>query len=182
MTGRHGSIVELQNVIGPLTDPSSHGGDPQDAFHLVLPTLPGFGFSDKPDQPEWIIDRIARTWDALMLRLGCTQYLAQAGVWGSVVTTAIGAQNLGHCQGIHLTMPLAPPDPETMNELTELEQQCLTLFKFYQEHDSGYAKQQGTRPQTLGYGLADSPAVSGRPDTRKVLPVNGLQWSSGEHR
>lgn len=156
--GWPGSIVEFQKVIGPLTDPGAYGGDPDDAFHLVCPTLPGFGFSDKPTRPGWNIDRIARAWNELMLLLGYTRYVAQGGDWGSVVTTAIGSQNLGHCMGIHVNMPVVGPDPETMGDLTDLEKSALAGLKFYQDHDSGYSKQQSTRPQTLGYGLADSPA------------------------
>ncbi len=155
--GWPGSIVEFQKVIGPLTDPVRYGGSADDAFHLVCPTLPGFGFSDKPDQPGWGIERIATAWNTLMLRLGYDAYFAQGGDWGSIVTTAIGVQNLGSCRGVHMNMPIAPPDPDTMDDLTELEQSALTGMKFYQDHDSGYSKQQSTRPQTLGYGLADSP-------------------------
>ena len=155
--GWPGSIVEFQKVIGPLTDPVAHGGKATDAFHLVLPTLPGFGYSGKPEQPGWNIARIAAAWDELMTRLGYDEYLAQGGDWGAIVTAAIGVQNLGHCRGIHMNMPIAPPDPETMNDLSDLEQEALRAMQFYQEHDSGYSKQQSTRPQTLGYGLADSP-------------------------
>lgn len=155
--GWPGSIIEFQKVIGPLTDPVNHGGKAEDAFHLVLPSLPGFGFSDKPREPGWGIDKIAAAWDELMVRLGYSHYLAQGGDWGSIVTTAIAVQNLGHCQGIHVTMPMAAPDPDTMSDLSELEQECLAAYQFYQDSDSGYSKQQSTRPQTLGYGLADSP-------------------------
>lgn len=155
--GWPGSIVEFYKVIAPLTDPESVGGKPEDAFHLVIPTLPGFGFSGKPTSPGWGVEKIAKAWNELMLRLGYTDYLAQGGDWGSIITTMMGAQNLGNCVGIHLTMPLVGPDPETMNELTELEQAVLAGMKFYRKHDSGYSKQQSTRPQTLGYGLADSP-------------------------
>lgn len=155
--GWPGSIVEFQKVIGPLTDPVAHGGDAADAFHLVMPTLPGFGYSDKPTAPGWNINRIASAWDELMARLGYEKYFAQGGDWGSIVTAAIGVQNKGHCQAIHMNMPIAPPDPETMDDLSELEQSALAALQFYQEHDSGYSKQQSTRPQTLGYGLADSP-------------------------
>ena len=155
--GWPGSIVEFQKVIGPLTDPVSFGGDDADAFQLVIPTLPGFGYSGKPAEPGWNIERIASAWDELMLRLGYNQYYAQGGDWGAIVTAALGVQNKGHCQGIHMNMPIAPPDPEQMDDLTELEQRALNAMQFYQEHDSGYSKQQSTRPQTLGYGLADSP-------------------------
>ncbi len=155
--GWPGSIVEFQKVIAPLTDPESFGGKPEDAFHLVLPTLPGFGFSGKPTSPGWGLEKIAGAWDELMLRLGYSNYYAQGGDWGSMITTMMGVQNLGHCSGIHITMPIVGADPETMNELTELEQDALAGVKFYQKHDSGYFRQQSTRPQTVGYGLADSP-------------------------
>ena len=155
--GWPGSIVEFQKVIGPLTDPKAYGGDPQDAFHLVLPTLPGFGYSDKPATPGWTVERIAAAWNELMIRLGYERYFAQGGDWGAIVTTAIGVQNIGNCHGIHLNMPIAPPDPEQMDNLSELEQAALASLQYYQEHDSGYSTQQSTRPQTLGYGLADSP-------------------------
>lgn len=155
--GWPGSIVEFQKVIEPLTEPQAHGGNAEDAFHVVCPTLPGFGFSDKPKRPGWNVEKIARAWNELMVRLGYTRYVAQGGDWGAAVTTAIGAQNLGSCAGIHVNMPLVSPDPETMKDLTELEQAALAGLKFYQDHDSGYSKQQSTRPQTLGYGLADSP-------------------------
>ena len=156
--GWPGSIVEFQKVIGPLTDPVSHGGNPEDAFHIVCPTLPGFGFSDKPTKPGWNIEKIAQAWNQLMVRLGYDTYVAQGGDWGAVVTTAIGVQNLGNCRGIHVNMPIVGPDPETMNDLTELEQSALAGLRFYQDYDSGYSKQQSTRPQTLGYALADSAA------------------------
>lgn len=155
--GWPGSIVEFQAVIGPLTDPASCGGDPADAFHLVVPTLPGFGYSDKPASPGWGVDRIAAAWNELMAKLGYSRYFAQGGDWGAIVTAAIAVQNLGNCQGIHMNMPIAPPDPEQMDDLSELEQAALMSIQYYQEHDSGYSLQQSTRPQTLGYGLADSP-------------------------
>lgn len=155
--GWPGSIVEFQKVIGPLTDPVAHGGSAEDAFHLVCPTLLGFGYSDKPTAPGWGIEKIATAWNTLMVRLGYKSYFAQGGDWGSIVTASIARQDLGNCKGIHMNMPIAPPDPETMNDLTEQEQSALAAMKFYQDHDSGYSKQQSTRPQTLGYGLSDSP-------------------------
>jgi pimeloyl-ACP methyl ester carboxylesterase len=155
--GWPGSIIEFQKVIGPLTDPQAHGGSADDAFHLVCPTLPGFGYSGKPTEPGWGIDKIATAWNKLMVKLGYDSYFAQGGDWGSIVTASIGAQNLGNCKGIHMNMPIAPPDPDTMDDLTVPEQNALAAMKFYQDHDSGYSKQQSTRPQTLGYGLADSP-------------------------
>lgn len=155
--GWPGSLVEFQKVIAPLTDPTAHGGAAEDAFHLVIPSLPGFGFSGKPTATGWGIDAIATAWNTLMVRLGYDQYLAQGGDWGSIVTTQIGVQNLGNCKAIHVNMPVVGPDPETMDDLSDLEKVSLAGLQFYQDHDSGYSKQQSTRPQTLGYGLADSP-------------------------
>jgi pimeloyl-ACP methyl ester carboxylesterase len=155
--GWPGSLVEFQKVIGPLTDPEAHGGNAEDAFHLVVPSLPGFGFSGKPTSVGWGIEKIATEWNTLMLRLGYDKYLAEGGDWGAIITTQIGVQNLGNCQAIHVTMPIVGPDPETMGDLSDLEKVALKDMQFYQDHDSGYSKQQATRPQTLGYGLADSP-------------------------
>jgi len=156
--GWPGSIVEFSKVIGPLTDPTAHGGDAADAFHVVCPSLPGFGFSDKPTETGWGIARIADAWDELMERLGYDHYIAQGGDWGSAVTSEIGAVSDGRCIGIHLNMPTAAPDPATMNDLSETEQRAMEAYKHYEQWDSGYSKQQSTRPQTLGYGLVDSPA------------------------
>ncbi|MBQ0721120.1 MAG: epoxide hydrolase [Gammaproteobacteria bacterium] len=155
--GWPGSIVEFQKVIGPLIDPEAHGGDAADAFHVVCPTLPGYGFSGKPSDHGWNIEKIAATWNKLMLRLGYDCYFAQGGDWGAAVTAAIGMQNLGNCQGIHLNMVIVEPDPATMDDLTPLEQSALAGMQYYADHDSGYSKQQSTRPQTVGYGLSDSP-------------------------
>ncbi|OUS11976.1 epoxide hydrolase [Gammaproteobacteria bacterium 53_120_T64] len=155
--GWPGSIVEFQKVIGPLIDPVAHGGDAADAFHVVCPSLPGYGFSDKPTEVGWNIEKIAATWNQLMLRLGYEQYFAQGGDWGAAVTAAIGMQNLGNCQAIHLNMVIVEPDPATLNDLTPLEQSALAGIQHYSDHDSGYSKQQSTRPQTVGYGLSDSP-------------------------
>ncbi|MBQ0799227.1 MAG: epoxide hydrolase [Porticoccaceae bacterium] len=155
--GWPGSIVEFQKVIGPLIDPVAHGGDAQDAFHVVCPSLPGYGFSGKPKETGWSIEKIAETWNQLMLRLGYDSYFAQGGDWGAVVTSAIGMQNLGNCQAIHINMVFVEPDPATMDDLSPLEQRALAAAQYYMDHDSGYSKQQSTRPQTLGYGLVDSP-------------------------
>ena len=123
--GWPGSIVEFRKVIGPLTDPAAHGGDAADAFHVVCPSLPGFGFSGKPARAGWGVERIADAWDELMTRLGYARYGAQGGDWGSGVTTALGARHARHVAGIHLNMVTAPPDPDTMNDLTEQEQGAL---------------------------------------------------------
>ncbi len=156
--GWPGSTTEFMEVAGPLTDPEAHGGDPADAFDIVVPSLPGFGFSGKPTRAGWNVDRIARAWDELMVRLGYERYGAQGGDWGSLITTRIGAQNLGHCVGVHVTMALAGPAPEHYDDLTPEELDLIGRFAHYAEQESGYSKQQQTRPQTLGYGLVDSPA------------------------
>jgi epoxide hydrolase len=156
--GWPGSIVEFLKVIPALTDPTAHGGQAADAFHLVCPTLPGYGFSGQPKQHGWTAEKIARAWSQLMLRLGYQRYYAQGGDWGAVVTTSIALQDTEHCHGIHLNMPVVRPDPSTMGSLTEEEKEALDGIQHYQDWDSGYSKQQGTRPQSLGYGLADSPA------------------------
>jgi pimeloyl-ACP methyl ester carboxylesterase len=155
--GWPGSVVEFLEVIGPLTNPEAHGGSADDAFHLVLPTLPGYGFSDKPRTKGWTVEAIARAWDQLMIRLGYPRYVAQGGDWGALVTQAMGIQAPAGLAGLHVNVALVMPDPKTMDDLTELEQSALAGMQYYEEWDSGYNKIQATRPQTLGYGLADSP-------------------------
>ena len=156
--GWPGSVVEFHKVIEPLVDPTAHGGNAEDAFHVVVPSLPGYGFSGKPKITGWGIEKIADVWGVLMARLGYDHYFAQGGDWGAMVTTHIGLQDKEHCDAIHLNMPVVTPDPKTMAELTPSEQASLMSMKFYQDWDSGYSKQQSTRPQTLGYGLVDSPS------------------------
>jgi pimeloyl-ACP methyl ester carboxylesterase len=156
--GWPGSVVEFHKVIEPLIDPASHGADPADAFHVVCPSLPGYGFSDKPSQRGWRVERIADAWAVLMARLGYARYGAQGGDWGAAVTTALGVRDPDHVAGIHLNMPNARPDLE-VGELTEREQAALVSMDNYRKWDSGYSQQQSTRPQTLGYGLVDSPAA-----------------------
>tara|TARA_A100001037_G_scaffold306189_1_gene349753 strand:- start:10150 stop:11289 length:1140 start_codon:yes stop_codon:yes gene_type:complete len=155
--GWPGSIVEFLKVIEPLTNPAAHGGDSGDAFHVVCPALPGYGFSGKPAGTGWGVEKIASTWAVLMESLGYDRYVAQGGDWGSAVTTALGVADPKHCAAIHLNMVSAFPDPDTMDNLTELEQGAIAALKHYQDWDSGYSKQQSTRPQTLGYALVDSP-------------------------
>ena len=156
--GWPGSIIEFLKIIPALTDPTAHGGQASDAFHVVCPSLPGYGFSGKPKQSGWTVEKIARAWSELMLRLGYQRYYAQGGDWGAVVTTAIALQDTEYCHGVHLNMPLVRPDPATLSSLTQEEKDGLAGMQHYQDWDSGYSKQQGTRPQSLGYGLADSPA------------------------
>ena len=156
--GWPGSIVEFHKVIGPLSDPVAHGGKAEDAFHVVCPSLPGYGFSDKPTTTGFGTEKMADLFAGLMAKLGYPRYVAQGGDWGSMVTNNIGLRDTGHCIGIHMNMPIVPPDPETMSDLTPLEQGALASMQHYQDKDSGYSKQQSTRPQSLGYGLVDSPA------------------------
>lgn len=156
--GWPGSIVEFCKVLDPLVNPGAHGGQAEDAFHVVAPSLPGFGFSDKPDKPGWSIEKIADAWSLLMRRLGYDKYFAQGGDWGAMITAAIGSRDAAHCQGIHSNMPIIDLSKADMTDLTELEQGALAGMEHYRDQDSGYSKQQSTRPQTLGYGLVDSPA------------------------
>ena len=153
--GWPGSVVEFLEVIAPLTNPP----DPADAFHVVVPSLPGFGFSDKPTGTGWGVGKIATAWAELMRRLGYAEWVAQGGDWGAVVTTAIGAQAPSGCRGIHVNMPVAQPLPEDLAAPSPSELRALGALKHYQDWDSGYSKQQSTRPQTVGYGLVDSPVA-----------------------
>jgi epoxide hydrolase len=157
--GWPGSIVEFLKVIGPLTDPTAHGGDPGDAFHLVCPSLPGYGFSDQPTRPGWGVQHIAAAWTVLMARLGYERYGAQGSDWGTSISASVGQQDPDHVAGIHLTPPLAPPDPATFNDLTQRERAALASMKRSAEWESGYSQEQSTRPQTIGYALVDSPAA-----------------------
>lgn len=155
--GWPGSIVEFHKVIDALADPTAHGGSAKDAFHVVIPCLPGYGFSGKPAATGTSVEKIGRMWGTLMARLGYTRYVAQGGDWGSMVTQSMGMTETEHCAGIHINMPIVAPDPDTMGDLTEREQAALADMGAYVEKGSGYSKQQSTYPQTLGYGLADSP-------------------------
>jgi pimeloyl-ACP methyl ester carboxylesterase len=151
--GWPGSVIEFMGVIESLTNPA----DPAQAFDLVLPSLPGFGFSSKPAATGWGVERIGRAWGTLMARLGYTRWFAQGGDWGSAVTTAIGVQKLDGCAGIHLNMPIGRPTPEDLANPDAADLKALGALKHYQDWDSGYSTQQRTRPQTVGYGLVDSP-------------------------
>jgi epoxide hydrolase len=157
--GWPGSIVEFLDAIGPLTDPPAHGGDASDAFHVVCPSLPGYGFSDKPAQPGWGIERIAAAWTALMRQLGYERYGAQGSDWGTSISATIAKLDPAHVAGIHLTPPLAPPDPETLDDPTERERAALASLEHSAEWDSGYSREHATRPQTIGYALVDSPVA-----------------------
>ena len=156
--GWPGSVLEFRDVIGPLTDPRAHGGDARDAFHLVIPSLPGFGFSDKPTAPGWGIGRIASAWTTLMERLGYTSWAAQGGDWGAGVTTALGYMTPPGLVGIHLNMAMFQPTDEERAAATPEEQKMLDAAMRYDQLYSGYYKLQNTRPQSIGFSLADSPA------------------------
>ena len=155
--GWPGSIVEFQKVIAPLTDPESFGGTANDAFHVVCPSLPGYGFSGKPPELGWGVEKIADTFVELMQGLGYERFGAQGGDWGSAITTAIGGRHPESCLGIHLNMVMRGKRPKGQDP-TDEEQRALEAAAYYRDWDSGYSTQQGTRPQTLGYGLADSPS------------------------
>ena len=168
--GWPGSIVEMLNVIGPLTDPTAHGGNAGDAFHVVVPSMPGYGFSGKPDETGWDVPHIARAWAELMNRLGYTRYVAQGGDWGAVITDVMGAQAPEGLIGIHTNMAGALPpeiskviasnvlgagDPAP-TDLSDEEQRAYDRLSFFFTKGIGYALEMGNRPQTL-YGVADSP-------------------------
>ncbi len=155
--GWPGSVVEFLKVIGPLTDPVAYGGKAGDAFHVVCPSLPGYGFSDKPSVPGWTIQRIAGAWGELMRRLGYDRYGAQGGDWGAAVSGLIPTADPAHCAGVHLTLAMAAR-PQPGEELTPDEQEAWSIRDDFIRTGRGYSSQQSTRPQTLGYGLADSPS------------------------
>ncbi len=158
--GWPGSVVEFLKVIEPLVDPVSHGGDAADAFEVVCPSLPGYGFSDKPQVAGWGIGRIAAGWAELMSRLGFSRYGAQGGDWGAIVTTRLSNVDPQHLAGIHVNLALVPRDAiRAVGEPTEEEQLALVAASEHRRFGSGYSGQQSTRPQTLGYGLVDSPAA-----------------------
>tara|TARA_B100000965_G_C19571442_1_gene749315 strand:+ start:278 stop:1435 length:1158 start_codon:yes stop_codon:yes gene_type:complete len=155
--GWPGSVIEFCKVIDALTEPEKYGGEAKDAFSVVVPSLPGYGFSDKPNNPGTSVEKIGRMWGQLMKRIGYKEYVAQGGDWGAIISQSMAITEVGDCKAIHLNMPIVMPDPETMNELSENEQSALAAMNYYNEWDSGYSKQQSTRPQTVAYGLSDSP-------------------------
>jgi len=144
--GWPGSVVEFHKVIEPLVDPAKHGGDAADAFHVVCPSLPGFGFSAKPTTTGWGIDRIAATWAKLMARLGYARYGAQGGDWGSAVTTAIGALDAPHCAASTSRSRCRRGRTWSASRRPK-EARALKGIKYYADWDSGYSKQQTTRPR-----------------------------------
>ena len=163
--GWPGSIIEMLNVVGPLTDPTTHGGSAEDAFDLVIPSMPGYGFSGKPTTTGWGPEHIAQAWAKLMKRLGYTHYVAQGGDWGAVITDEMGAQAPSELLGIHSNMPgtlspevskaVAAGDPAPSG-LSDEERRAWERLTFLYTKGIGYATEMALRPQTL-YGLADSP-------------------------
>ena len=157
--GWPGSVAEFSKIIEPLTNPTAHGGDAADAFHVVCPSLPGFGFSGKPTEAGWGVEKIAVAWDQLMVRLDYPSYGAQGGDWGSMITTMLGQNHADHCVAIHTNMPSGLPTPSALDDPDDEAKVAIAGRAHYQDWDSGYSKQQSTRPQTVGYGLVDSPVA-----------------------
>jgi pimeloyl-ACP methyl ester carboxylesterase len=161
--GWPGSVAEFVDVIGPLTDPRAHGGDPADAFHLVVPSIPGFAFSAPLGGPGWTADRVAGAFVQLMARLGYERYGAQGGDYGAIVSPAVGRADAEHVVGVHVNaatagfISYAPPSDEDMAELTEVEKGRIGRLQHYMGEQMGYVHLQSTRPQTLAHGLTDSP-------------------------
>ncbi|MEE2952344.1 MAG: epoxide hydrolase [Pseudomonadota bacterium] len=156
--GWPGSVLEFRDVIGPLSDPAAHGGEAADAFHLVIPTLPGFGFSDKPSEPGWGVGRTAMAWVELMRRLGYgDHWLAQGGDWGAAITTALAHMRPHGLKGVHLNMVMFRPSEEEIAEATPQERQMVADAARYDREYSAYMKLQASRPQSIAFALSDSP-------------------------
>ena len=161
--GWPGSIVEFLDIIGPLTDPRAHGGDPADAFHLVIPSIPGFGLSGPTTEPGWSAGRVGAAFAELMSRLGYERYGAQGGDEGAIISPDIGRAAPDHVIGVHVNaasvgfMPFPPLSEAELAELSDLERTRFERISEFMDEDFGYAHIQSTRPQTLAYGLTDSP-------------------------
>ncbi len=163
--GWPGLFIEFLKVIGPLSDPRAHGGDPADAFHLVIPATPGFGFSGPAREPGWTTMRVARAWAELMRRLGYERYGAQGGDTGAFVSPALGRVDPEHVVGVHVNaatygfIPYETPSEEELAELTDAERARIERLNHFNTEGNGYFQIQATRPQTIGYALADSPVA-----------------------
>jgi microsomal epoxide hydrolase len=146
-------------VIGPLTDPAAHGGDPADAFHVVIPSIPGYGFSGPTGQTGWDIRRVARAWATLMSDLGYDRYFVQGGDWGMAISLELGLADPEHVAGVHLNffVTFPPDDPAAFAELDEADLARLNFGAGFADDGTGWQKIQSTRPQTLAYALTDSP-------------------------
>ena len=159
--GWPGSVFEFYKILGPLSDPEAHGGDARDAFHVVCPSIPGYGWSGPTTEPGWDVRRVAETFAKLAARLGYARYGAQGGDWGAIISLHLGHTDPDHVAGIHLNMvPAGPPagaaDP--MQGVTPEEAAGFASYGEFEANETGYQKIQGTKPQTLGYALTDSPA------------------------
>jgi len=159
--GWPGSVVEFMEVIGPLSDPARYGGRAEDAFHVVVPSLPGFAFSDKPVETGWDVNRIARAWATLMPRLGYERWVAQGGDWGSGVTHALAHQRPQGLIAAHVNWQFVFPEKLPENP-TPAERKAIDRAALFANDQSGYFREQGTRPQTIGYPLTDSAAGQAR--------------------
>jgi pimeloyl-ACP methyl ester carboxylesterase len=158
--GWPGSVMELLEVIGPLTDPTAHGGTAEDAFHLVLPSLPGYGFSAEPTEVGWYTGRVAKAWAELMHRLGYRRFVAQGGDQGAAVTDDMGRQAPEGLVGIHLNLlRSALSDTTALPATSEQERAALEAVGTFRANGFGYFLEQSTRPQTIGYALLDSPVA-----------------------
>lgn len=157
--GWPGSIVEFLDVIPMLTDPLSHGGSKEDAFDAIIPSIPGYGFSGKPTDTGWNVERIADTWASLMTSLGYEKFYAQGGDWGSAISVALGQRFPERCLAAHINLVMAMPNEEIVAVPTKLEIEAMTRASKFQTEGTGYSALQSTRPQTLGYGLSDSPVA-----------------------
>lgn len=156
--GWPGSVIEFLDSIGPLTDPVAYGGNAADAFDVVVPSIPGYGFSQRPTDAEWNAERTARAWGVLMQRLGYEHWVAQGGDWGSLITHRLAQLRPDGLAAAHVNLPLVMPTVDPMDP-TEEERRALASMATFQSDGGAYANLQGTRPQTLGYGLADSPVA-----------------------
>ncbi|XRQ07195.1 epoxide hydrolase family protein [Actinomadura welshii] len=188
------TVADFLDVIGPLTDPRAHGGDPADAFHVVVPTLPGFTLSGPTREPGWDVNRIARAWAVLMERLGYERYGAQGGDWGWPISNALASVAAERVVGVHLNYLGSPPPGEDAGQLPEDDKERLERQKTYLANPAGYWQMQSTRPQTAAYGLTDSPVgqlawiadkvtewtdpASGIDDDRLLTTV-ALYWLTG---
>src|SRR5256885_354797 len=157
--GWPGSVIELLESIGPLTDPTAHGGSAEDAFHLVLPSLPGYGFSAEPTELGWNVGRIATAWAELMRRLGYTRYVAQGGDVGASVTDAMGRQAPDGLLGVHMNLLVTTLAGGPTPGNTEEERAALEAIAIFRASGFGYFLEMATRPQTIGYALLDSPVA-----------------------
>lgn len=157
--GWPGSFVEYLSVVGPLVDPVAHGGAVEDSFDVVIPSLPGYAFSGKPTETGWGVARTARAWAGLMSQLGYANFAAAGSDWGTSVSASLGVQFPERVIGLHLIPPLVAPDPATFDSLTPAERNAIDDLEHANLSESGYSAEHATKPQTIGYGLVDSPSA-----------------------